>query len=337
MLNRGLFLDADHNLQIKEMPMPEPKAGEVLIKVVANGICGSDIHFYKDGRLGNHLVTTPYVPGHESSGIIAEVGKNCKHIREGDRVVLEPGVSCGSCKLCKEGRYNMCADMHFLSAPPINGTFCDYVTLPEHLVFPIPDALSLEHAALAEPAAVAIHAVTLAQVPLGATGIIVGAGPIGLMTLQAFKAAGGGKAICVDFMDNNLRIAQTLGADLICKPGDKALADAGDVVFECAGSTKATESLFEIAKRGGTVVQVGWPEDISVPLDIASFIEKELRYAGSFRYANAYDAAVTWLADGRIKADGMITHTFSFEEAVKAFEWTTNNPEVTVKTLVVNQ
>ncbi|MCL2421400.1 MAG: NAD(P)-dependent alcohol dehydrogenase, partial [Defluviitaleaceae bacterium] len=327
----------EHNLQIKEMPMPEPKEGQVLIKMAANGICGSDIHFYVDGKLGHKHVTTPYVPGHEASGTVVGVGKGCKHLKEGTRVAIEPGTPCGFCEFCKAGRYNMCRDMHFLSSPPINGTLCDYIALPEHLAFPIPDTLSLEDASLAEPAAVGIHAVNQVKGSLlGMTGVIVGAGPIGLMTLQAFKAAGGGKVYCVDYIDKRLEAAKVLGADVACKPGDPMLKNVGDAVFECAGSTEATQGLIEKTKRGGSIVQVGWPEDIKVALDVASILDREITYTGIYRYANCYPPAVTRLGDGRLKSEGVITHRFSFEEGAKAFEWAANNKETSVKTVILN-
>lgn len=337
MQNRGWFLESVRNLKLREMPMPEPKEGQVLIKMGANGICGSDIHFYADGKLGHKVVTDPYVPGHEASGTIAGVGKGCKNVKEGDRVALEPGTPCYRCELCKESRYNMCRSMHFLSSPPVNGTFCEYVVLPYDLVFKLPDSLSLEVASLAEPAAVGIHAVKMAKASMwGVTGVIVGVGPIGLMTLMAFKAAGGGKAICVDYIDKRLETAKALGADVVCKPGDPILNGAGDAVFECAGSTDATKILISHTKRGGSIVQVGWPEDTNVALDVASMLDQELTYTGIYRYANCYGPAVTWLGDGRIKSEGVITHRFGFEECDKAFEWAANNKETSVKTVVLN-
>lgn len=337
MPNRGWFADTKRNLVLNDMPMPEPKEGEVLIKIAANGVCGSDIHFYLDGKLGKKKIDTPLVLGHEASGTVAGVGKGVKRLREGDRVVLEPGIPCGECRLCKEGRYNICSEVRFFASPPIHGSLCDYVVLPEFLVFPIPDALSLEVASLAEPAAVGIQAVKQAKTSVwGATAVIVGLGPIGLMTLMAFKAAGGGKAICVDYIDKRLETAKTLGADKICKPNDPSLVDSAQLVFECAGSTEATEKLMEKVQRGGSVVQVGWPEDVHVAIDIAALLDLELNYAGLYRYANCYETAVAWLADGRLKSEGVITHRFPFEEADKAFEWAANNKETSVKTVVLN-
>ena len=247
--------------------------------------------------------------------------------------------------MCKIGRYNLCPNVVFLSAPPINGTFCDYLCIDENFVFPIPDSLSFEDAALAEPLAVAIHTMNRVHVRAGETGVIVGAGPIGLLVLQAFKAAGGGKAICVDLIKSRLNTAMELGADEVIIPGsaadngasgDSAINNIGDVVFETAGSKKATSQLFHMAKPGGRVVQVGWPNGNVVELDVAVLLDKELDYIAVNRYANVFETAITWLADGRIKTKGIITQRYSFNNAPEAFDWALNNPQDTVKVIVEN-
>ncbi len=335
-INRCLYLDAQHNLTIEEREIPRPGKGEVLIKIAANGICGSDVHFFREGRLGNFVVTEPYIPGHEASGTVAAVGEGVRKLREGDRVVIEPGIACGRCSLCKIGRYNLCPDVVFLSAPPINGTFCDYIAVHESFVFPIPDSLSLIDAALAEPLAVAVHAVNRARVQPGTTGIVVGAGPIGLLTLQAFKAAGGGRAICVDMIEQRLSLAKQLGADEAFLPGDSSLLNIGDAVFETAGSSKATAGLFSMARPGGKVVQVGWPDKNLVELDVAALLDKELDYIGVNRYANAFGTAIAWLCDGRIKTQELITHRFAFDRAADAFKWAAEHPRETLKVIVEN-
>ena len=337
-INRCLYLNAQHELSIVEKEIPQPKQGEVLVKIAANGICGSDVHFFKDGRLGNFVVTDPYIPGHEASGTVAAVGSGVKRFKEGDRVAIEPGITCGICEFCKIGRYNLCPDMVFLSAPPVNGTFCDYVAIREDLVFPIPDSLSMEYASLVEPAAVAIQAVSRARIKPGASGVIVGVGPIGLLTLQAFKAAGGGHAICIDLLEKRLEIAKQLGADetYVETFVDTDWQNIGSVVFETAGSSKASAKLFHMAERGGTVVQVGWPDGNIVKHDVAVLIDKEIDYRGSHRYTNVYDTAITWLADGRINGDKIITHRFPFERAVEAFQWAADNPQETIKVVVEN-
>ena len=335
-INRCLFLDAKHRLTIEERPIPEPLQGEALIKIAANGICGSDVHFYKEGKLANCIVTTPYIPGHEASGIVAAVGKGVKKLREGDRVILEPGIPCGNCEICKRGLYNLCKEMHFLSQPPVNGTFRDYLTIPENHAFPLPDSLPLRDAAMAEPLAVAIHSVNRARMQPGATGLIVGAGPIGLLTLQSFKAAGGGRAICVDIIEERLNLAKQLGADETYAPGNPALNDIADVVFETAGSEQATATLFDMARQSASIVQVGCPKGNYVTLDIATMMDKEISYVGIFRYANVFPAAIAWLSDGRIKTDKLITHVYPFDQAVQAFNQAAENPRETIKVIVEN-
>ena len=336
--NRCLYLDAQHHLELREGPVPVPGPGQVLVKIAANGICGSDLHFYKEGRLGNFAVTEPYIPGHEASGVVTEIGPGVKHSRPGSRVVIEPGIPCGKCRLCKSGRYNLCPDVVFLSAPPINGTFCDYVVIDEHFVFPIPDSLTLEDAALAEPAAVAIQAVNRGRVRPGDVGVIIGAGPIGLITLQAFKAAGGSRAICIDKVPQRLEWAKKLGADQVAEPSEDgpALRDAGDVVFETAGSDGATSQLFSMARPGGRCVQVGWPGSNIVPLDVAQMMEKELDYMGVNRYANAFETAIAWIADGRIDPKILITHRFPLTRAKEGFDWALAHPAETIKVLITN-
>jgi len=336
--NRCLLLDANNKLTIVNKEIPEIADYEVLVKITYNGICGSDVHFFREGKLGNFVVTEPYTPGHEASGVIAKTGGKAKDFKIGDRVVIEPGIPCGVCEYCKIGRYNLCPDVVFLSAPPINGTFCDYLAINSHFVFHIPDSLSLEHAALVEPTAVAIQAVNRGRFANGATGVILGAGPIGLLTLQAFKAAGGGYAVCVDILDSRLETAKAVGADEVINPitNMKNLSSFADIVFETAGNVKTTSQMFDIAKPGGCAVQIGWPNNNIVPLDVATFMEKEIDYMGVNRYANAYPAAIAWLSDGRIKAEKMISHLYDFDDVTEAFEFARDNPKDTIKILVKN-
>jgi L-iditol 2-dehydrogenase len=337
-INRRVYLDAEHRFTLKEEPVPQPRDDEVLVKIVANGICGSDLNFFNEGRLGNFVVTKPYVPGHEASGIIEAVGSKVQGISLGDHVVIEPGIPCGRCHYCRIGRYNLCEEVVFLSAPPINGTFCDYVSVRWDSVHMIPNEMHFEHGALVEPAAVAVHAVNRARFYNGGTAVIVGAGPIGLLTLQAFKAAGGAKVTCIDKMAKRLELAKKLGADEVIdttRDGSE-LYDIADVAFETAGSAQATATLFELARPGGCVVQVGWPGGNIVDMNIARFIDKELDYVAVNRYANAFSTAISWISDGRINVEELITHTYSLSEIEEAFKFTLANPAEAVKTVVVN-
>lgn len=338
MKNRCLLLDAQHNLQIVEHEAPHADPGNVVVKIAANGICGSDVHFFKEGRLGNFVVTTPYIPGHEASGEIIETGSGIGKEMLGKRVAIEPGIPCGECRLCRSGRYNLCKDVVFLSAPPIDGTFCDYIEVRASAVHVIPDSLSMEHAALVEPAAVAVHAVNRGSFSNGSSGVIVGAGPIGLMTLQAFKATGGGETTVIDVVDERLEMAKQLGADHTLNPRKvKELPqDIADVAFETAGNDTTTTMLLSLVKPAGQAVQVGWPRSTRVPVDVALLMDKEINYVGVNRYANAFPAALQYLCDGRINGTQMISHTFTLDQAPKAFEYARDYPQKVIKVLVKN-
>jgi len=322
---------------LRECAIPEPGNNELLIKIKSNGLCGSDIHFYKEGRLGNFVVTVPYIPGHEASGTIVAVGADVKHFKEGDNVVIEPGFPCGRCSFCKSGRYNLCGDVHFLSAPPVNGTLCDYVVVPDSFAYPIPRGMTFDSAALAEPAAVAVHAVNRAGFKNGSDGVIVGVGPIGLLTLQAFKAAGGGRTLCIDISQKRLDLALKLGADCAINASKSGMPqNVGDVVFDTTGYGSVPAQLCSIASAGAIVVQVGWPRGSYVNMNIADFLDKELNYVGVNRYANAFPTAICWLADGRIKSDELITHRFPLSNAAEAFRFASGNPDETVKVIIYN-
>ena len=337
-VNRMAYLDAAHRFTITEEPIPRPGPGEALVKIAANGICGSDIHFYHEGRLGNFVVTKPYVPGHEACGVVAEVGQGVASLSPDDRVVIEPGIPCGRCGVCRGGRYNLCPEVVFLSAPPVNGTFCDYLVIRAESLHAMPEGMSFEQGALVEPAAVAVHAVNRAGIHGGDSAVVLGCGPIGLLTLQAFKAAGGSHVACVDKLRPRLDKALDLGADVATAPDsdDQALVGRADVVFETAGSVAATRMAIGCARPGGVVVQVGWPEENGVPLNIANFLEKELSYFAVHRYANAFPAAISWLAAGRISTAGIVTHRFPLAEVAEAFRFTLQNREDAIKTMVHN-
>lgn len=332
-VNRCLFLDSEHQLRLVEREIPKPGPGEVLVRIEANGICGSDIHFFKDGRLGNFIVDRPYIPGHEASGTVAALGEGTTDHRVGDRIVIEPGIPCGHCAWCRNGRYNLCPDVVFLSAPPVNGTFCDYLTVRADAVLQMPEGLSFRDAALVEPAAVAVHAVKRARFAAGASALVVGAGPIGLLVIQAFRAAGGGPVTVVDLQEKRVLLAERLGANRLVDEGNPMF----DVVFDTSGSAKACAGLFRSASPGGCVVQVGWPAGNLVTVNMADFIEKELDYVAVNRYANAFPAAMQWIADGRVRVEPLITHEFSLDQAAEAFAFAAGHPDEVVKVVVLNR
>lgn len=338
--NRRAFLHKEHYFEMRNEELPMPKDDEALVKIAANGICGSDIHFFAEGKLGNFLVTTPYVPGHEAAGTVVAMGKNVKNVVEGQRVIIEPGIPCGRCEMCMSGKYNLCPDVIFFSAPPIDGTLCDYICVRSDFLHAMPDELSFVKGAMAEPAAVAVHAVNQAAkagVISGKTATVIGAGPIGLLVAQVFKAMGGGKVTCVDISDFKLDKAKELGVDSVINSLNQEVPDkSSDVVFETAGLPKTTAQMISIVKPGGIIIQVGWPAGNMVTMNIADFIDKELTYKCVNRYANAFPTAIQYLTDGRIDIDKMISKSFTLDDTEEAFKYARNHAHEVIKIAIVN-
>lgn len=336
MENMCWLLDDAHTFTSVQRPIPTPADDEVVISVIANGICGSDVHFYAEGRLGNFKVTIPYAPGHEASGIITQVGKAIRNFREGDAVVIEPGIPCGHCELCKSGRYNLCPSVTFLSAPPIDGTFQSYIAIRSDCVHHMKPGMTFRQGAMVEPTAVAIHAANRAGNISGKSCLIFGAGAIGLLLLQVCKTYGAASVTCVDLIDARLQTAKSLGADetILLLKGQGSLTTIADIVFETAGSDTATATLFESAKVGGTVVQVGWPQSDTVLMKIACFLDKELVYTSVNRYANVFPRAIELISSKQIDVDAVVTNVFPFEQTAEAFEFTQKKAHQVVKTVV---
>ena len=195
-----------------ERPIPTPKDDEVLVKLEYVGICGSDLHYYEHGRIGDYIVEPPFVLGHEPGGTVVEVGKDVKHLKVGDRVALEPGKTCGHCEFCKTGRYNLCPDVIFFATPPVDGVFQEYVAHEADLCFKLPDNVDTMEGALIEPLAVGFHAAKQGGAAMGQTAVVTGSGCIGLVTMMALKALGVDQVYVVDIMQKRLDKAMELGA-----------------------------------------------------------------------------------------------------------------------------
>ncbi len=210
----------------EERSIPTPKADEVLVKLDYVGICGSDLHYYETGAIGDYVVKPPFVLGHEPGGVVVEVGENVRHLKAGDRVALEPGKTCGHCEFCKEGKYNLCPDVVFFATPPVDGVFQEYVAHEANLCFKLPDNVSTLEGALIEPLAVGFHAAIQGDAHLGQKAVVMGAGCIGLVTMMALKARGVSQVYVVDIMEKRLEKALELGADGVINGRGKACAGA---------------------------------------------------------------------------------------------------------------
>lgn len=327
--NLSAVLYKKDDLRLEQRPIPEPGDNDVQIRVHSVGICGSDVHYWVHGNIGNFVVREPMVLGHETSGTVSKVGKNVEHLKPGDRVAIEPGVPCRHCEFCKTGRYNLCPDVFFCATPPDHGTLTRYYTHPADFCFKLPDHVSFEEGALLEPLSVGVHACRRSHLSLGQTVLICGAGPIGLVCLLTAQAMGASKVVITDIVDNRLERAVQLGASSAINVAAKsvddikreivnALGDLPDVTIECTGAEASIQIGMLGTKSGGTLVLVGLgPSEVKVPLVDAAVREIDIR--GIFRYANCYPTALAMVASGKVDVRPLVTHRFRLESAADAF------------------
>jgi L-iditol 2-dehydrogenase len=326
---KAAILYGKEDLRVEHIPVPKYKADEVLVHIKRVGICGSDIHYYKEGRIGDFVVEQPMILGHESAGVVVAKGSDVTEFEIGNRVAIEPGIPCMKCRHCKEGRYNLCQDITFFATPPVDGSFCEYVAFQKDYVFKLPESMSLEEGSMIEPLAVGLFAVKRAQQQLGDTVLILGSGTIGLMTLQAAKAAGAGYIIVADIDDKKLKFARDFGADLTVNTGDsedavESLKDAIgdreiDVVYDAVGIGATALQSVELARIGGKIIWIGLSND-EKPFPFGKVTFKELEIRGMFRYANMYPVALKTIEKGLYNLKDFITRHVSMDELPKVME-----------------
>lgn len=331
------------DVRIEEVDFPQMKAGEVLIKMKSVGVCGSDVHYYKHGKIGSYIVKKPMILGHECAGEIVEVASDVKNFKPGDRVAIEPGYTCRKCVYCKTGRYNLCPDVTFMATPPIDGAYVEYVAWPSDFVFHLPDNMTYDHGALMEPLAVGMHAVRRSRLKPGEPVLILGAGTIGLVTLLSAKAAGAGEIVVADLEDIRLKTAQKLGATKVIYAQRENVHEVikdfthgfgMEVVFETAGSVPTTQQTIELAARGGRIVWVGLAGEDRFPMPVLQAIDKELDIMGIFRYANVYPYAIQLVSTGRMNIDPLVTHRYNLEDVKEALEVAYERRDGAVKVMV---
>lgn len=332
--NMAAWLVAVNTLKIQPFKLPPLGPHEVRVRMKAVGICGSDVHYLKTMRCAHFVVKEPMVIGHECAGLIEEVGSEVKSLVVGDHVALEPGISCMRCKHCKGGRYNLCPDMKFFATPPVHGSLANQVVHPADLCFKLPDNISLEEGAMCEPLSVGIHACRRAIVGPETNVLVMGAGPIGLVTMLAARAFGSPRIIIVDVDDHRLSVAKSLGADDIVKVSpnvqdvdeevtkiQNAMGADIDVSFDCAGFSKTMSTALNATRPGGKVCLVGMGHnEMTVPLTPAA--AREVDVVGIFRYKDTWPLCIHFLQTGKIDVKPLITHRFGFsqKEVEEAFE-----------------
>jgi len=323
-----LLLSQYKHLEIADVPEPTPGPGEVLVRVAACGICGSDVHGY-DGSSGRRI--PPIVMGHEAAGRIAAVGPGVKGFREGDRVTFDSTVYCGACRPCRRGEVNLCDNRQVLgvSCPDYRraGAFAEYVVVPSRIVYRLPDSLSFTEAAMLEAVAVAIHAVSLAQVSPDDTALVLGAGMIGLLVVQALRVAGCSRILVADIDGSRLKLAQDVGATAVLSAEAGLVAEAlqlsggagVDLAVEAVGRNETVGAAIESVRKGGTIVLVGniSPE---VTLPLQKVVTRQIRLQGSCASAGEYPQAMELLASGVIQVKPLITAIAPLDDGPQWFE-----------------
>ncbi len=326
-----------------QRPIPVPKADEVLVKLEYVGICGSDMHYYETGAIGDYVVKPPFVLGHEPGGTVVEVGSNVTHLKVGDRVALEPGKTCGHCEFCRQGKYNLCPDVVFFATPPVDGVFQEYVAHEAALCFKLPENVSTLEGALIEPLAVGFHAANQGGAHAGQTAVVMGAGCIGLVSMMALKAEGVSRVYVVDVMPKRLEKALELGADGVINGRDedavetvrKLTGGAGcDLVIETAGTEITTRQAIHMAKKGATIVLVGYSKTGEITLPMSLALDKELAFKTVFRYRHIYPMAIDAVAAGKVNLKGIVTDIFDFDDIQNAMDRSVADKASIVKAVV---
>ena len=326
---KALVLEEKLRLSLREIELPlDMGPRDVRIRIGRVGICGSDVHYYTHGRIGPFVVSEPMVLGHEAAGVVVAVGREVHHLAPGDRVCMEPGIPDLSSRASREGHYNLDPAVRFWATPPIHGCLTSEVIHPAAFTFKLPDHVSLAEGAMVEPFAVGLHAATKAQIKPGATAVVTGAGPIGIMTALAALAAGAGQVVVSDLSAEKLAIAgqypgivpfDIRSGSLSARVAKLTGGWGADVVFEASGSPRAYDGIFDLLAPSGTLVLVGMPPDL-VPFDVVAAQAKEARIETIFRYANVYSKAVALMASGKVDLKPLISASFPFEQSIAAFE-----------------
>ena len=330
-------------MEIRDIPMPEPKEKEVLVKMEYVGICGSDVHYFHDGRCGSYEVEGDFMLGHECAGTVVALGEGVQNLKVGDRVALEPGITCGECEFCKRGLYNLCPDVQFLATPPVQGCYENYIAFPENMCFKLPENISTKEGALIEPLSVGLHAANQGNVQLGDSVVILGAGCIGLVTLLACKAHGASDITVVDVIPKRLDYAMKLGATRVINGKEKDAVEevmkltngvGVEKVFETAGSPFTIQQTPYLVKRAGTITLVGISAQEKIEYNFAQIMDKEPEIKSVFRYRNIYPQAIAAIADGTIDVSGIVTHEFDFDNIQEAFDCAINNKDEVVEAVI---
>ncbi len=325
---RAAVLMKPGEIRIEARDVPKPGASQVLVRVRTVGVCGSDVHYYRRGRIGGFVVTKPIILGHEAAGEVAALGRGVRKLKVGQNVSVEPGWPCGRCDDCKTGRYNQCAHIRFLATPPDDGAFCDYLAVPEEFAHPIAEGMSFADAAMIEPLAVGVHACRKGEVRPGETVLVSGCGPIGLCCMMAAFGMGAARVFLSEPDNFRREAALQMGATGVFDPASHEGADCikdvmghdAQVVLEASGSDGAIRQSIEMIGPGGRIVLVGFPHQEMVPLNLTHLMSHEAEIRTVWRYANDFPLAIHLAASGKAAVGKLITQRYPREKVAEAMD-----------------
>jgi L-iditol 2-dehydrogenase len=317
---RAAVLAEPGRIDITDRPVPTPSAGDVLVRVGVVGVCGSDSHYYREGRIGGFVVEAPLILGHEASGVIAAVGPGVPDNRVGQRVSIEPQRPDPDSDETRRGLYNLSPDMRFYATPPVDGARCDYVTIGAAFAHPVPEAVSDDAAALCEPLSVGIAAIAKAAVTGGSRVLVAGAGPIGIMTVQVARAYGATDIIVTDLDPQRRELATRFGATTVLDPRTDDVSDLRvDAFVDASGAPAAVAAGVAAVRPAGRIVLVG-SGSATMELPTQLIQNRELVLTGVFRYANTWPTAIALAESGRVDLEAMVTARFPLEKTAEALE-----------------
>ena len=341
---KAVILEEKGKISLRDIEI-EDKIGpdDVKIKPASVGICGSDVHYYLEGNIGDFVVREPMILGHEASGVVTEVGENIKHLKVGDRVCMEPGIPNFKSSETLQGMYNLDPAVVFWATPPVHGCLRESVVHPGSLTFKLPENVSFDEGALVEPVAIGMHSANKAEISSGDTALVLGAGTIGIVTALAAEASGCSRVFIADLKAEKLDFVRKhygdkitvidLNSQSVKDVLSAADVDLVDIIFEASGSPKAFEGIADFARPGGTIVLIGMPGG-PVPLDVVALQAKELSIKTIFRYVNIYPRVINLIASGKLNVKPLVTSKYKFKDAVEAFEFASTLPGDQIKIMI---
>lgn len=337
------FLYGVRDVRLEQCPTPAPGPGEVLLRIASVGVCGSDVHYYEDGRIGSQLITAPIIMGHEFSAWVAVLGDGVHALQVGQLVAVEPGIGCGICEYCVAGHPNLCPDVRFCGSPPVNGVFAEYAVMPAENCFPLPEGFNPDDGALLEPLGIAIHAVDLAHLKPGETVAVLGAGPIGLLIAAVAKAGGASAVYMNEPLPYRREFALKFIADAVFDPQaqnfhvgiERLTGGRGvDVVFEAAGAPETAQQAVDLARIGGKLIWAGIPSEDEISFKASTARRKGLTIKFVRRMKHTYPRAIRLVQTGQVEVRPLVTHYLSLSHVGEAMELVSNYQDGVIKAIV---